>query len=343
MSGKILLYIPSVAKVVGGGVATQAQMTAKYAQNGSKEIVLYNPWLEYDWSEFSAVHIFRADYETHNFAKVVAEKGIPIILSSIFFSSHSPSRIRALTGGLNQFRKLFSGVRSDFDFVKEVCDLATIILPNTQEEANLLSASFGIESSKFRVVPNGVSTEFYMADRDLFYKEFGLRDFTLTVANLGFKRKNMLGALKALKSSSVTYVIIGPLYDNDYGIACKEIIDSCDNIHYLGAMANDSPLLASAYANAKVFLLPSLFETPGIAAMEAALAGAEVVITQNGGTKEYFGEYAHYIDPKSQSSIREAVKIANSSTPLSPQKHILKNYTWERVGEITANIYDGFL
>ncbi len=33
---------------------------------------------------------------------------------------------------------------------------------------------------------------------------------------------------------------------------------------------HDDPLLASAYAAARVFALPSWFETPGLAALEAA-------------------------------------------------------------------------
>jgi len=43
-------------------------------------------------------------------------------------------------------------------------------------------------------------------------------------------------------------------------------------------------MLASAYAACDVFVLPSMFETPGIAALEAGLAGAKIVITKYGGT-----------------------------------------------------------
>ena len=44
-------------------------------------------------------------------------------------------------------------------------------------------------------------------------------------------------------------------------------------VRWLGASDHDDPLLASAYAAARVFALPSWFETPGLAALEAALAG----------------------------------------------------------------------
>ena len=42
---------------------------------------------------------------------------------------------------------------------------------------------------------------------------------------------------------------------------------------WLGRLDHHDPLLASAYAAARVFALPSWFETPGLAALEAALAG----------------------------------------------------------------------
>ena len=48
---------------------------------------------------------------------------------------------------------------------------------------------------------------------------------------------------------------------------------------WLGRLDHHDPLLASAYAAARVFALPSWFETPGLAALEAALAGCSVAIT----------------------------------------------------------------
>ena len=48
--------------------------------------------------------------------------------------------------------------------------------------------------------------------------------------------------------------------------------------------------LASAYAAARVFALPSWFETPGLAALEAGLAGCAVAITPYGSTRDYFGD-----------------------------------------------------
>ncbi len=66
---------------------------------------------------------------------------------------------------------------------------------------------------------------------------------------------------------------------------------------WLGRLDHHDPLLASAYAAARVFALPSWFETPGLAALEAALAGCAVVITPYGSTREYFGDLVEYARP----------------------------------------------
>jgi glycosyltransferase involved in cell wall biosynthesis len=103
-------------------------------------------------------------------------------------------------------------------------------------------------------------------------------------------------------------------------------------------------MLASAYAASSLFVLPSLFETPGIAALEAGLAGSRIAITKYGGTDEYFGQHAEYIEPTRITSIRNAIERAlNTEKNDSLQKHIRSKYLWENVAEKTANAYRGLI
>ena len=66
-------------------------------------------------------------------------------------------------------------------------------------------------------------------------------------------------------------------------------------------------MLASAYAAARVLALPSWFETPGLAALEAALAGCAVVVTPFGCTREYFGDRVEYARPDRPAEIGRAI------------------------------------
>jgi glycosyltransferase involved in cell wall biosynthesis len=103
-------------------------------------------------------------------------------------------------------------------------------------------------------------------------------------------------------------------------------------------------MLASAYAASDVFALPSLFETPGIAALEAALAGSKIVITPHGGTREYFGTMAHYVDPHSVVSIRNGILAAlNENRSDRLMHHIKQEFLWSKVAEKTLAVYKRIL
>ena len=123
------------------------------------------------------------------------------------------------------------------------------------------------------------------------------------MGHIGPARKNVLGLIRALRTIDHPAVIIGKIIGKEGEQCLKEAAEN-KNILIIPGLENESEMLASAYAACDVFALPSLFETPGIAALEAALAGSKIVITPHGGTREYFGTMAHYVDPHSVDSIR---------------------------------------
>jgi glycosyltransferase involved in cell wall biosynthesis len=163
----------------------------------------------------------------------------------------------------------------------------------------------------------------------------------LYVGHVGYERKNVLLLIRALATLDRPAVIIGPVLRNAYGNECVREAAKHKNILLIDGFDHGSDLLASAYAACEVFVLPSQFETPGIAAMEAALAGAKVVITPHGGTKEYFGDLVHYVDPQSVDSIREGIVTAfGMRSDQSLRRHILSNFSWRSIAEKTAAVYD---
>ena len=113
-----------------------------------------------------------------------------------------------------------------------------------------------------------------------------------------------------------------------------------DNVLFLDPIPHDSELLKSAYKACDTLILPSNVETPGLVALEAGLSGAKIAITEIGGTKEYFGNYATYINPFKTLSIKKAVInsfVLRKNKKLSNM--ILKRFTWEIVAEKTLEAY----
>jgi len=204
----------------------------------------------------------------------------------------------------------------------------------------MLNKGFGVPAAKMQELPNGVEERFAAATPDLFVKEYGLRDFVLYVGHVGPARKNVFPMLKAVKKLGVPTVLIGPVSDTGYANQCMKLVAETPSIKVIPGLAPDSPVLESAYAACDTFVLPSLYETPGLAALEAGLAGAKVCITRYGGTQEYFADHATYLEPASEESIINALEQALALKKDSALRdRIRENYLWPRAGEILAAIY----
>ena len=339
---KILMVAPLSIGIVHGGVRMQSIKTAEHLQKLGVTIDFYNPWDETDPESYDLVHIFLAANETLAIANRLRERKCRVAVSPVFFTRRSASIIRQTINAESIGSKLFKGIFSDYSIKASVCKAADIVLPNTSDEADLIRDGFGISEQKIRVVPNGVDTAFNDATPNLYHSRYGITNFTLFVGDASAPRKNVLNLLREHTQADQPLVIIGALDASEYSGQCRQIIDNRDNVHFFGPLGHDDPMLASAYAAADVFTLPSQFETPGIAAMEAALAGCKIAITKIGGTREVFGKHAYYIDPEDSATIMQAIRSAHESAsdtnnPL--KQHIINEYTWERVAEKTLQAY----
>ncbi|MDR9419018.1 glycosyltransferase family 4 protein [Gracilimonas sp.] len=337
---KVGIIVPMSIAAVNGGLRTQVNFTVNHLRNFGVEPAFISPFDDLEKSELDLVHVFGSSVENSGIVSQLKQFDIPIILSPVFYSNRSASFI-AKTIKIERFLERFgSGIRSDFSIKAKICAQADLIIPNTKKEAEIVSEGFSISNDNIAVIPNGVEERFAKADPELFHEKYGITDFVCFAGQAGAPRKNVELLLKSAPSLNAPLVIIGDFSDNDYGSKCKKIAAELDTVTLIDSLDHDSDLLASAYAACKVFVLPSQYETPGIAAMEAALSGSNIVITEKGGTKEYFLDYAEYIKPGSKSSLIQRINQALSKTSSnSLRDHILNNYTWHKVAELTYNQY----
>lgn len=337
---KILMIAPLSAGLVHGGVRMQSLKTAEHLVNLSHSVTYYNPWDSYSLDNFDIIHLFLAGNETLNTALRLRESVHTFVVSPVFYTRRSPVAIRSTIRIENIAKQFVRGIFSDYSIKASVCKSADLVLPNTTAEAALVRDGFGIPEEKISVVPNGVDLYFADASPDLFLSKHGIKNFTLFVGDASARRKNVLPLLQEHTPDDEPLVIIGKFDRSVYSRQCRDIINSRENILSLGPLEHDDPMLASAYAAAEVFVLPSQFETPGIAALEAGLAGCKIAITDVGGTREYFGDDAEYINPESKGAMIKAVRAAHKriSTP-DLFNRIKEKYTWQSVAEQTLNSY----
>jgi glycosyltransferase involved in cell wall biosynthesis len=328
------------AILLKGGPRTQILQTKRELEKLNVNVSLFDSWQEFRKDNVDLVHLFGANIGTYHLARELRKLGVPMVVSPIFYSRHSSPVIRSFVATASLARRVVRGVWIDHGLAAEICRWAQAVLPNTTDEARKVEKGLGIPAERITVVPNGVDERFYGATPTAFVERYGVENFVLNVGHVGPGRKNVLRFIQALERITAPAVIIGRVEDNSYGRACVAEAKKNPRLLILDHLPNDSELLASAYAACDVFALPSMFETPGIAALEAGLAGAKVVITKYGGTREYFQDDAEYVEPTSVELIHHGIVTAlNKPKHPALRERILATYTWDRVAQQTLAAY----
>lgn len=146
------------------------------------------------------------------------------------------------------------------------------------------------------------------------------------------ENKGQIRLLEALEGTGLSAVFIGPPdpAELDY---FKNFLQKTTNIQsgvYLGYIPFNSPMLPSAYAAAKVVVMPSLSETFGNICLEGGATGAHVVVSRHLPISEYLENKIIYCNPKCKTSIREAIIEAFNAPPNDGlREYVLNNFTWD--------------
>ena len=312
---------------------------------------------------YDIVHLFNLTrpQETYHQARRATRRGIPVVLSPVYvdytegdraargplqrlvFRSISASNAgylkmaaRSLKNGeLNRGTAavLIKGFRAA---QRDLIKMCAVLLPNSESEMSRIRRDFP-ETAETRsmVVPNAVDPTLFDADLSVAAPEF--TDCILSVGRIE-RRKCQLQLVRALKDTGLKLVLVGKPGPNQmvYFEQIKREMDGTVSIidHV------DQSSLRQYYAACKVHALVSWMETTGLSSLEAAAMGANIVITDKGDTRDYFGNLAYYCAPDSIPSIREALLRAHSA-PRSNllQEKVRNNYTWTHTARATFAAY----
>ncbi len=341
--GGVLVHAPSTAFQAPGGGENQLVQTARHLEARGVETRLFSPWTD-RVEDYRLLHLFGMSREGLELAKIARRRGVPVVLSPICWLERKAlyCLARSRARGLWDVAKwtVKRAVPRVGGWRDELIRAADAILPNSDAEADQLVRFFRAPRRSIHVVPNGVSARFESAESGPFRAVHGPGDFVLYAGRIE-PRKNVLGLIRAAKRAGRPVVVIGdaPPGHEVYRAECREAGRGL--VTWYDGVEHDDPLLASAYAAARVFALPSWFETPGLAALEAALAGAAVVITPLGCTREYFGDLARYARPDRIGMISEAIALAwDEGSPDGLGARIKGRFLWTHVARRTAEAYD---
>lgn len=318
----------------GGGEVLLLKTREALTKKGIK-IKLYDQWKD-KLEDYDILHNFGLSNNCYDVINAAHAKKVPIAITSIYawpsvryaMKSNALLKQKVNLAAYSIIKKY--SFLNRFMYISKMLEKASMILADSKAERNILMKNYKLKKSKFRVAPYGIDKRFYKANPKEFINKYGMEDFILYTGRIE-PRKNVLALIQIANKLRFPLVIMGGKkyqQGDHYYKTCKKIAKK--NIHFLDRVDHESSMLSSAYAAAKVIALPSWLENPGLSVLEGGLAGANVLITSIGSTKEYFKNHAFYVNPHDIKDIKtKLISAYKKDKDKKLANHIKKNFTWE--------------
>lgn len=276
MKGKNVLFL--INQDLGGGVEYLAQVLGQdLTLRGATCItkVVYPPG--WDGSVSKARQIFRK-------ARLVAKAAPDVIIT---FQPTS-SAIAAIAGRLSGSRAVIahqsnSPVKSHplvrrLDKLLGTAGAYSVLIANSRATMSEFEAYPKAYRDKIRLIEHGIPPPHFALSRADILAKFSLptvAPLLLMAARLDQQKGQniIVGALPKLPGARLVMAGSGPEKDNLIGLARTLGVE--DRLHFLGHVGRQD--LTDLYRAATLMVFPSTWETFGLAAVEAAMAGLPVV------------------------------------------------------------------
>ena len=318
----LFMVRPDLCRVIAGDTI-QILKTKEELEKMGIEVFL-NRNMDVPGGQFDLAHIFNLSRprETKLQLKAAKEAGLLVALSPIYWNREKYLQLEK--------PHLLSRWEKEQELRAKILEKVDFLLPNGKGEFELIQSDFKVKLPG-RIIPNGIN-----CFPDVKKEEF---KYLLMVARFS-RRKNQLSLLRAIEELDLPLILAGPVNDPGYLNVCRR--EAGSQTRFLWAQTPGE--LNKLYSECAVHVLPSYFETPGLATLEAAGMGCKIVSTREGTAEEYLGAEAFYCDPCDVESIREAVLKAWSDPPSSLLKEkVRREFNWQRAAFETREAYKELL
>lgn len=365
---KVLFQSRKTLFTAPGGDTTQILKTKEYLEKSGISVDI-SLELTPDVSAYDIIHVFNLmrPQELYLQVKNAKKYGKKVALSTIYGPYEEYEK--KARGGILQFINKFLSITQieylkviarailNFEFSKgtfiyllnghkrlqrKIIKMVDVFLPNSHSEMKRVSTDFNLERYNYVAVANAVDInkfDYNKVDIDEEFEKY--RGCILCVSRIE-GRKNQLNIVRACKDLPYKFVFIGKAGANfhKYHELCKK--EANENMFFLGQIEHEK--LPQFYKLAKVHILASWMETPGLSSLEAGVMRCNVVATKKGDTEDYFEDYAYYCEPDDLNSIKEAVVNAyNNAFDEKFHDRIINNYTWEETAKQTLEGYKSII
>lgn len=353
---RILMWNRQNAISQPGGDTVVMKRIAEELQAQGVEVVI-DLEVQEDPAAFSLVHLFNfATPElTEHYARRVTDAGRPYVVTTMY--EDRPSFFHQMylmyeaakayvTGGQQKerWKELVQIIKScqpapRWENAWTAAHAASLIATGERERAALRRDY--PHAPRIDLYPIGCDITAREVSAEPFIKEYGVQDFVLCVGRLE-TRKNQLALLKAMEDSDLPLVFAtgGFTYQPEYEEICRSF-QRVGKTLFVGKLSPE--MLASAYAASRIHALPSWYELPGIVSMEGAWYGKNIVVSDKGTPRDYFGDDAFYCAPDDTDSIYYAVMAAYYSPMRLKLQERMRELSWQKAAECVREIYESIL
>ena len=233
---------------------------------------------------------------------------------------------------------------------------ASKLIAVTETEAEQYK-SMGASKDKIKIIPHGIApAEFAnLPPRGTFRKKYCLSDSEQIILYLG--RINEIKGIDILVQAfaelsmdgrSKKLVIIGP--DEGYLPFLKKLIadlEISDKVLFTGPLYGQEKF--SAYIDADVYVLPSIYEIFGITVLEACACGTPVVVTDRCGIADIIDGEAGLVVPYDKEQLQRALLkiLGNEKLGLQFSKKgkllVREKLNWEKIIDRVEGVYQCIL
>ena len=223
---------------------------------------------------------------------------------------------------------------------RTINQMTDVFLPNSQSEMRRVIRDFPeCEWRRYVVVPNAVDIELFDEERVAPLPEFQRYEGCVLCVARFEGRKSQLNLVRAMRDLPWQLVLAGQPSPNHMQYYEQVKGEAGANTPLLGQFPHEK--LPALYKAARVHCLASWMETTGLSSLEAGIMGCNLVITDKGDTRDYFGDYAFYCEPDSVESIRQAIVQAYEAPPKPELARLIRReFNWDATAARTIEGYE---
>ena len=271
-----------------------------------------------------------------------ASNGAPLLQRIIFkiFGVNGFEFVKAFAKFVIRREPIYlNGLKNSYiQIQKDIVQEIDWCLPNAELEMKALNDRLDLSVNNYSVANNAIDTNIFdnLESNATIKKNKNLITFVARID----ARKNQLNFLKSMMNTKYEIRFIGNAGPNSqkYLKELQNLATKRGNVKFISHIPQED--VFKHMIEAKVNVLTSWIETPGLVSLEAGYAKCNIVVSDKGSVRDYFRDYAYYCQPDNIEDIKEKVIDAMNKPFDNNFRELIKSeYTWENTATQTMEAY----